>query len=58
MEWPNTDMLHFPEYMYWYEAIHENDVETIRDGFIRADRNLKRRLLNGKFDFTNKINQC
>ena len=57
MEWPNTDVLDLPKYTYWCKAIYQNDVETIKDGLRERDGILQKKLLNGKFDFTNNINQ-
>ena len=41
--------LQLPEYQWWYNAIQQGDVDTIKDALTTSSKEQKDKLLNGKF---------
>ena len=51
------DILQLPDYQWWYNAIQQGDVDTIKDALTSSPRELTDKLLNGKF-VTDKHAKC
>ena len=49
------ELLSFPEYSYWYEAIISDDVETLKNQLSINDENKIKTLLNGTFAFDDHL---
>ena len=50
-------ILQLPKYQWWYNAIQEGDVGTIKHALTKSSEEQKYKLLNGKF-FTDKEEKC
>ena len=47
----SSNILSFPEYSYWYEAVRNDDVDTLKRELSKNDTNKLNKLLNGTFKF-------
>ena len=46
-----------PKYEWWYDAIPEGDIDSIKDTLNNSSKEQRHKLLNGKFVY-NKVEKC